>query len=64
MNERVESCVQEDNSLLDMGWYLSWDVDENTACLVGDFTVEELRAIADHMDKYEIKSHDKEKSSV
>ena len=43
--------IKEDGSLYSLGWYLEWDVGEKNATLDGMFTSQELRDIADHMDK-------------
>lgn len=52
MTQDVENAKREDHSLFDLSWYLAWEVGNDTACLDGDFTAADLRAIADHMEKY------------
>lgn len=39
-------AIEGDNGLYSCGWYLAWSPHENTACLDGDFTAEDLEAIA------------------
>jgi hypothetical protein len=46
-----EVC-QPDGSLYDPMNYLAWRVGEENAVLDGRFSAEDLRAIADHMDKH------------
>lgn len=58
MNDEVKSCLKEDGSLFSLGWYLSWTVGRNVACLDGDFTSSDLRSIADHMDETNGKLND------
>jgi hypothetical protein len=52
--KHVLDAIQEDNSLHDLGWYLSWPyaADPKLACLDGNFTADELEAIARHMRTY------------
>jgi hypothetical protein len=52
MDEDVQRAVQADGSLYDLGWYLSWTVGRKTAVLDGTFTSQQLRDIADHMDRH------------
>lgn len=54
MNPNIieHDVIKEDGSLYSLGWYLCWHRGMNTANLDGPFTAEELRAIADHMDKH------------
>jgi hypothetical protein len=47
----IRSAIQPDGGLDDLGWYLCWTPGDEKAVLDGWFTAEELRAIADHMDK-------------
>lgn len=42
----LERDIQPDNSLYSLGWYLSWVPGNPEACLDGDFTAEDLEAIA------------------
>lgn len=51
MDPEIEKTIQADGGLYSLGWYLSWDVGEEKACLDGEFTPNQLRSIADHMDK-------------
>lgn len=44
--EAVSSCALPDGSLHDSGWYLDWSKGSQQATLDGDFTLEELEAIA------------------
>lgn len=43
------SVIKADGSLYDLGWYLSWERGDKHAVLDGDFTADELEAIAKHM---------------
>lgn len=38
--------IQEDGRLYNLGWYLAWSPDDNTACLDGEFDEDDLEAIA------------------
>lgn len=51
MNSEVAKCVRTDGALYNLGWYLSWHPGEAEACLDGQFTADDLRSIADHMDE-------------
>jgi hypothetical protein len=44
-----EGVIQPDGGLYDLGWYLAWTPGDKRARLDGEFTAQELRAIADHM---------------
>lgn len=46
----LESLIQPDGGLYDLGWYVAWDVGEPKATLDGTFTAAQLRAVADYMD--------------
>jgi hypothetical protein len=50
----VTAAIREDNGLYDLGWYLGWNPTCKHATLDGKFTAKQLRAIADHMDKYRL----------
>jgi hypothetical protein len=47
----LSDCYKPDGSLFSNGWYLSWSVGSETACLDGEFTAADLIAIAKHMEK-------------
>jgi hypothetical protein len=47
----IAGALQPDGGLYSLGWYLGWSVGDKTATLDGEFDPEELRAIADHMDR-------------
>lgn len=49
MSQQVKDAIHEDGHLYDLGWYLCWWPDEEKACLDGEFTADELEAIANHM---------------
>lgn len=42
----LQGCIEDDNGLHSLGWYLGWDVEDDNAVLDGDFTADELSAIA------------------
>jgi len=47
----IKSIALENGNLTSGGWqYVDWSIGEDSATLDGDFSVDELRAIADHMD--------------
>jgi len=48
----------EDGGLFDLGWYLGWNKGNKTACLDGDFTADELEAIAWWMKNKKSPSHE------
>lgn len=50
-SERVNAAIQPDGGLYSLGWYLSWSKDDVHATLDGEFTIEDLRAIAAYMEK-------------
>lgn len=50
MTDAVKECVEADGGLYSLGWYLAWSAGETDARLDGDFTADDLRTIADHMD--------------
>lgn len=59
MTPRVEKARSEvakvskpDGGLFSLGWYLGWTPGDDSATLDGKFSIEELRAIADHMEKH------------
>ena len=43
--------IKVDGSLYDPGWYLEWKPGRDTATLDGQFTAQQLRDIAAHMDE-------------
>ena len=49
----VKEAVQPDGGLFDLGWYLAWSPGHDTATLDGEFTADDLIAIAEHMKKIE-----------
>lgn len=49
MSEHVKKAVKPDGGLYDLGWYLGWSPDYKKATLDGEFTPDELIAIAQHM---------------
>jgi len=50
-NKILGDAIKEDGSLFDLGRYLYWEITDSSAVLDGSFAAEDLRAIADHMDK-------------
>lgn len=44
--------INKDKTLFNLGWYLGWNPQDDTATLDGKFTAEELIAIANHMMEY------------
>lgn len=44
--EILSADITNDGSLMNVGWYLSWKVGNKDACLDGDFTADDLEAIA------------------
>lgn len=48
--ELLEDCVQSDGSLNNISWYINWAVGDTFVTLDGDFTAEDLKAIAVHME--------------
>ena len=38
--------IQKDGGLYSLGWYLSWSPDRDIACLDGEFSTDDLEAIA------------------
>jgi len=40
------NVFSDDGGLYDLGWYLAWNTNHKDACLDGDFTADELEAIA------------------
>lgn len=51
INDAVHKCIAADGGLYNLGWYLGWSVGEREAVLDGRFTADDLRSIAEHMDK-------------
>lgn len=51
MSEVLRGSIQPDGSLANSGWYLHWKPGDAEATLDGTFTAEELRAIADYMER-------------
>ncbi len=49
MAKDVKKAIQPDGGLYDLGWYLSWNVGDDTATLDGIFSADDLEAIAAHM---------------
>ena len=47
----IKESLQPDGGLHWLAGYLSWNVGDRKVTIDGDYTAEELRAIADHMDK-------------
>lgn len=45
----LKDCVRHDGGLYSPGWFLNWQVGDQKATLDGEFTVDELEAIALHM---------------
>jgi hypothetical protein len=46
----IKDSLQPDGGLYWLAGYLSWNVGDRKVTIDGDFTPDELRAIADHMD--------------
>ena len=51
MNEKhsreiLDAAIRSDGSLYFLGWYLYWDINGGEASLDGDFTADQLEAIA------------------
>ena len=47
--EHLKDELQPDGGLYSVGWYLGWPVNDSTAILDGDFTADDLEAIAVYM---------------
>jgi len=47
--EHLSDCTASDGRLYSLGWYLSWDVGDLCAVLDGEFTPNDLEAIAIYM---------------
>jgi hypothetical protein len=47
----IKDSLQPDGGLYWLAGYLSWNVGDRKVTIDGDYTAEELRAIADHMGK-------------
>ena len=47
----IKDSLQPDGGLYWLSGYLSWNVGDRRVTIDGDYTAEELRAIAGHMDK-------------
>lgn len=45
--EILSLCIQKDGGLFNLGWYIGWDTTSETATLDGQFTADDLEAIAD-----------------
>ena len=53
MSERhqiIKNSLQPDGGLYWLAGYVSWNVGDRRVTIDGDFTPDELRAIADHME--------------
>lgn len=44
--EILGNAISDDNGLTSLGWYIGWNPWQTSACLDGDFTAEDLEAIA------------------
>ena len=42
----LDDDIQKDGGLYSLGWYLSWSPDRDIACLDGEFSTDDLEAIA------------------
>lgn len=51
--QMLADAVQPDGGLYSLGWYLAWTPGRESACLDGDFTANQLRAIADWIDSHQ-----------
>lgn len=49
MSDPLKDCKESDGSLYNLSWYLSWKTGSNEAVLDGEFTANDLIAIAEHM---------------
>ena len=49
-------ALRPDGVLYNLGWYLSWTPGDPSAVLDGNFTAEELQAIAEHMKTHALTS--------
>lgn len=47
-----KDLILPDGSLHSGGWYLNWDAGDSFATLDGQFSAQDLRDIADHMDNH------------
>ena len=47
----IKDSLQPDGGLYWLAGYLSWNVGDRKVTIDGNYTAEELRAIADHMDR-------------
>jgi hypothetical protein len=47
----IKESLQPDGGLYWLAGYLSWNAGDRKVTIDGDFTPDELRAIADHMDR-------------
>ena len=47
----IKESLQPDGGLYWLAGYVSWNVGDRRVTIDGNYTAEELRAIADHMDK-------------
>ena len=56
--ELIANAVQPNGNLYDLGWYLAYEVGDRDATLDGRFTAEEMRAIADYMDRFQKERRD------
>jgi len=41
-----DNIIQDNGGLHSLGWYLNWEAGDSEACLDGQFTADELEAIA------------------
>ena len=53
MREILSDSITDDGGLYSLGWYLAWTPGNKDACLDGNFTAEDLEAVARWMRKYD-----------
>ena len=53
INPPLAGVIQPNGGLYSLGWYLHWNVGSNTATLDGEFTADDLEAIASHMREHQ-----------
>ena len=51
MDKMIEDAKQDDGSLYRTNCYINWVVGDEEVCLDGDFTIQQLRDIANHMEQ-------------
>lgn len=51
-----DNIIKKDGGLYSVGWYLRWDVGDDIALLDGQFTAEDLEAIAFWMRRPKVKA--------